>query len=76
MEYRSEMESKPKHEDISTTITEIEYKQTRLENEVNAILDTPAPAPKKDCCEDQNCKEEEKKDETAAPAEGETNAEA
>ena len=67
MEYRSEMESKPKHEDISTTITELEYKQTRLENEVNAILDTPAPAPKK---------EEEKKDETAAPAEGETNAEA
>lgn len=61
---RSEMMTKPKHEDISTTIAEIENKQHLLESEVQAILSTPPPAPKK---------EEEKKDETAAAAEGESN---
>jgi len=66
-EIRSELETKPKHEDISTTIAQLENKQVLLEAEVQAILATPAPAPKK---------EEVKKDETAAPAEGESNGEA
>ena len=45
MECRSEMDAKPKHEDISTTIPQLENKQVLLEAEVDAILATPAPAP-------------------------------
>lgn len=45
METRSEMEAKPKHEDIKTTLSQLEYRQHVLESEVNAILATPAPAP-------------------------------
>lgn len=64
MELQSEIDTKPRHEDLSTTLSAIEKKQMLVESEVNAILSSPPPAPKK---------EEEKKDE-AAPAEGEAAA--
>jgi len=67
MECRSEMDAKPKHEDISTTIPQLENKQVLLEAEVDAILATPAPAP---------IKEEVKKEETTPAVEGETTGEA
>ena len=57
------MESKPRHEDMSVTLSDIEKKQMLLESEVNAILSSPPPAPKK---------EEAKKEE--APAEGQADA--
>jgi len=64
MKIQSEVDSKPKHEDISVTLVELEKKQKAVEAEVNAILNTPEPV-----------KEEEKKAEEPAtdakPAEGE-----
>ena len=61
MALRSEMESKPKHEDLSSSIADIERKQMLLESEITAILNTPPPKPKK---------EEEKKEESAAADSG------
>ena len=55
LEIKSEMETKQRHEDLSTTLSEIERKQMLLESEVNAILASPPPPPPK--------KEEEKKEE-------------
>ena len=57
VDLRSQMESKPKHEDLSCTLKDLDTKQMLLESEVNAILSSPPPAPKK---------EEEKKEEPAA----------
>lgn len=59
VELRSQMETKPKYEDISCTLSQMENKQMLLEAEVNAILSSKPPAPKK---------EEEKKEEESAPA--------
>lgn len=55
LELKSEMETKPRHEDLSSTLSDIEKKQMLLESEVNAILASPPPPPPK--------KEEEKKEE-------------
>lgn len=57
MEVRSQMETKQKYEDIDCTLSQLDNKQMLLEAEVNAILASKPPAPKK---------EEEKKDEAAA----------
>lgn len=68
MTLRSEMEAKPKHEDLSSSLSDVEKKQMLFEAEVNAILSTPPPPPPK--------KEEEKKAEDgAAPADGEAKPE-
>ena len=55
LELKSEMETKQRHEDLSSTLSDIEKKQMLLESEVNAILASPPPPPPK--------KEEEKKEE-------------
>ena len=47
MQLQSELENKPKHEDISSTLSDIEKKQMLTEAEVNSILTAPPPsAPK------------------------------
>ena len=68
MGLQAEMEQKPKHEDISSTLADIEKKQMLIEAEVNSILTAPPPAPPKP--------EEEKKAEENADmaAEGEGDA--
>lgn len=66
MELQSEIENKPKHEDCSATLSQIENKQMLLESEINAILSTPKPAPKK-----EEVKKEEPTAADGAPAEGE-----
>jgi len=67
MGLRSEMETKPKHEDLSSSLSDIEKKQNILEAEITAILNTKPPAPKK---------EEEKKDESAGAAQQNAEGEA
>ena len=47
LELKSEMETKQRHEDLSSKLADIEKKQMLLENEVNAILKSPPPAPPK-----------------------------
>ena len=68
MQLRSELETKPKHEDISSSLADIEKKQMLCEAEVNSILTAPPPAAPKP--------EEEKKAEENADmaAEGEGEA--
>ena len=68
MELRSEMERKPKHEDISSSLSDIEKKQMLIEAEVNSILTMPPPAPPKP--------EEEKKGEENAEMAGSGEGEA
>ena len=58
MELQSQNETKPKHEDLSASLADIEKKQMLFEAEVNSILDTPAPV------------EEKKAEEPAADDEG------
>ena len=68
MQLQSELETKPKHEDISSTLSDIEKKQMLIEAEVNSILTAPPPSAPNP--------EEEKKDKADAemPAEGEGDA--
>ena len=67
MELQSEMDTKPRHEDISKTLSQIENKQMLIESEVNSILSTPVPAPVKIDLENRGAAED------AAPGEGEAN---
>ena len=60
MELQQELETKPRHEDLSVSLADVENKQMLFEAEVNSILSTPPPAPKK---------EEEKKEGEAEQAE-------
>ena len=53
MELQQELETCPRYVDPSCTLAQIEKKQMLFEAEVNAILNKPPPAPKK---------EDEKKD--------------
>jgi len=41
------METKPRHEDIDCTLSQLDNKQMLLEAEVNAILSSKPPAPEK-----------------------------
>ena len=66
MQLQSELENKPKHEDISSTLSDIEKKQMLIEAEVNSILTAPPPSAPKP--------EEEKKDADMAAPEGEGDA--
>lgn len=66
LELQQQIETRPKHEDMSCSLADVENKQMLFEAEVNAILNTPEPAPKKE--------EEEKKEEGEKPAEGEAAA--
>lgn len=63
MDLRQKMETQPKYVDLPMTLDDLERRQIALENEVSAILATPAPAPKKP--------EEEKKNEETAPNDAE-----
>lgn len=56
LEITSTLEAKPLHEDIPYTLSAVEAKQSVMEKEIDAILKSPPPAPKK---------EEEKKEEPA-----------
>lgn len=88
MELQSQNETKPKHEDLSASLADIEKKQMLFEAEVNSILDTPAPVEEKKaeegegCCSNGVCEKEaaanadaEMKDEEAAAAENSNAAE-
>lgn len=68
LQLQTELETKPKHEDISSSLSDIEKKQMLIEAEVNSILTAPPPAAPKP--------EEEKKGEENAEmaAEGEGEA--
>lgn len=67
MDLQSQIENKPKHDDLTATLADVENKQMLFEAEVNSILSTPPPAPKK---------EEEKKAEEPAAADGEKTGDA
>ena len=66
LELQQIVETRPKYEEMTCTIAELENKQMLFEAEVNAILNSPPPKPKK---------EEEKKEEADADAEAEQPAE-
>jgi len=66
MALQSELEVKPKHEDPSSTLPQLDVKQMLLEAEVNAILNTPEPEPVK---EEETKAEEPAGEEAAADAE-------
>ena len=69
MELRSQLETKPKHEDIGCTLSQLDNKQMLLEAEVNAILSSKPPAPKKEEEKKEEGAEEGKAEEPAADAE-------
>ena len=60
---QAEISSKPKHQDPSTTLDEVDKKLRVLKAECDPILNTPKPAPKEDK------KEEAPKEEKPAEAE-------
>lgn len=68
-ELDSDMNSKPKHLDLSVTLKDLENRQFKLEQDVTAILNTPPPKEEK---KEEKKEDEANKEETDAAKDSET----